>query len=167
MERQNLLQMFEIADGALSPTPRFSKPLLASPESVHPRQLGGTVHVHPNGYYVYAANRGDATAMVNGEEVFAGGDNTLAVYQIDPSTGEPNAIQLTDTHGIHCRTFQIDPSGRILVAAHIAPVPTRSGVVPAGMTVFRIGDDGRLSYVRRYDIDAGGRTLWWMGMVGK
>ena len=42
----------------------------------------------------------------------ADGENSLAVYAIDPATGEPNLIQHIDTHGIHPRTFHIDPSGR-------------------------------------------------------
>ena len=52
------------------------------------------------------------------EGVFIGGENTLVVYSINQSTGELTPIQHVDTRGIHCRTFQIDPSGRMLVAAH-------------------------------------------------
>jgi hypothetical protein len=38
-------------------------------------------------------------------------------------------------------------------------------VVPARLSVFRIGDDGRLAFARAYDVDVGERTMWWMGMV--
>jgi hypothetical protein len=37
--------------------------------------------------------------------------------------------------------------------------------MPAGLSVFRIGDDGKLTFVRKYDIDVGGKTMFWMGMV--
>lgn len=37
--------------------------------------------------------------------------------------------------------------------------------VPARLSVFRIGGDGRLEFARTYDIDVGERTMWWMGMV--
>jgi hypothetical protein len=37
--------------------------------------------------------------------------------------------------------------------------------VPAGLSVFRIGDDGKLTFVRTYDVDVGGKTMFWMGMV--
>jgi len=37
--------------------------------------------------------------------------------------------------------------------------------VPASLAVFRIGDDGKLGFVRKYDVDVGDRTLFWMGMV--
>jgi 6-phosphogluconolactonase len=123
------------------------------------------VHVHPNGRFVYVANRASETTLVEGRAVFAGGENALVAYAIDPVTGEPTAIQHVDTRGIHCRTFHIDPSGRLLVAAHIMGLPLRDGsVVPAALSVFRIGGDGRLTFVRTYPVDVGERTMFWMGM---
>jgi 6-phosphogluconolactonase len=35
----------------------------------------------------------------------------------------------------------------------------------AGLTIFRIGDDGKLTFVRKYDIDVGDKTIFWMGIV--
>jgi 6-phosphogluconolactonase len=35
----------------------------------------------------------------------------------------------------------------------------------AGLMVFRIGDDGRLAFARKYDVDAGDRLQFWSGMV--
>ena len=74
-----------------------------------------------------------------------------------------------DTRGIHARTFHIDPSGRILVAANIMPLLVRDGatvrMVPASLSVFRIGGDGKLEYVRKYDVDVGNASMFWMGMV--
>ena len=84
-------------------------------------------------------------------------------------TGEPSLIQHVDTRGIHCRTFQIDPSARLLVAAHIMPLPVKDGatlrIVPASLAVFRVDGDGRLDFVRKYDVDVGDKTMFWMGMV--
>ena len=144
LERQNALDMFELADGAVSSTPRFRKNALgASPVT---RQAVGTVHVHPNGRAVYVANRASN----------ADGENSLAVYAIDQATGEPHLFEHTDTRGVHPRTFHIDPSGRLMAVAHI------TGAV---LSLFRIGDDGGLHFARAYDIDVGQRTMWWMGMV--
>ena len=67
LERQNALDMFELANGALSPTPRFRKNALGSAPVT--RQAVGTVHVHPNGRTVYVANR----ASNCGWREFAGG----------------------------------------------------------------------------------------------
>jgi 6-phosphogluconolactonase (cycloisomerase 2 family) len=61
-----------------------------------------------------------------------------------------------DSHGVHPRTFHIDPSGRLMAVAHI------TGAV---LSLFRIGEDGGLHFARAYDIDVGQRTMWWMGMV--
>jgi hypothetical protein len=38
-------------------------------------------------------------------------------------------------------------------------------MIPAGLSVFRIGDDGKLTLVRKYDVDVGDKTMFWMGMV--
>jgi 6-phosphogluconolactonase (cycloisomerase 2 family) len=169
LERQNKLDMFEIANGKLSAAPVFRKETLAEPGNIRGRQVAGTVHVHPNGRFVYAANRASSTVQVDGKSVFAGGENTFAVYEIDMRTGEPVPIQQVDTRGIHCRTFHIDPSGRMLVAAHIMALPVREGAairtVPASLAVFRIDDGGKLDFVRKYDVDVGSRTMFWMGMV--
>jgi 6-phosphogluconolactonase (cycloisomerase 2 family) len=169
LERQNQLDMFAITDGGLSAVPTFRKDTLAEHGNIRGRQAAGTVHVHPNGRFVYAANRASSTVQVDGKPVFAGGENTLAVYEIDVTTGEPVPIQQIDTHGIHCRTFHIDPSGRMLIAAHIMALPVREGAairtVPASMAVFRIDDGGKLDFVRKYDVDVGNRTMFWMGMV--
>lgn len=171
LERQNRLDMFEFAGDTLSAAPAFRQGTLAEPHNIRGRQVAGTVHVHPNGRCVYVANRASSTVESGGERVFAGGENTFAVYSINPATGEPNLIQHVDTRGIHCRTFHIDPSGRLLVAAHIMPLVVREGAalrtVPASLALFRIDDDGKLDFVRKYDVDVGDKTMFWMGMVAR
>src|SRR5262249_24499685 len=86
-----------------------------------------------------------------------------------PATGEPSIVEHADTRGVHCRPFHIDPSGRLLVAAHIQGITVRDGAgfreVPCVLSLFHIGDDGRLDFARSYEIDVGSRTMWWMGMV--
>jgi hypothetical protein len=37
--------------------------------------------------------------------------------------------------------------------------------VPATLSVFRIGEDGKLTYIRKYDVEVGNAFMWWMGMV--
>jgi 6-phosphogluconolactonase (cycloisomerase 2 family) len=169
LERQNALAMFEHNNGALSPAPRFNKTALAAPPQPGIRQLVGTVHVHPNGRTVYVANRASDTVDVNGQRVFAGGENSLAVFTIDPTSGEPTLIQHVDTNGIHPRCFHIDPSGRLLVVAHIMGLNVRDAdsisPVPARLSLFRIANDGRLDFARSYDVDVGKHTMWWMGII--
>ncbi len=169
LETQNKMNMFRLQGGALSAAPAFRKETLAEPGNIRSRQAAGTVHVHPSGRFVYGVNRADDTTEFEGKPVFVGGQNTLAVYAVDAATGEPMPIQHVDTRGIHCRTFHIDPSGRMLVAAHIMSRSVRDGAnvrtVPACLSVFRIGGDGKLDYVRKYDVDVGNSLMFWMGMV--
>ncbi len=169
LERENKLDMFTLDGDTLSSVPRFKKETLARPDNKLSRQAAGTVHVHPNGRVLYVANRADTTTEVDGQKVFGGGENNLATYGINQETGEPTLIDHAETHGIHCRTFHIDPSGRMLVAAHIRPLLVREGGtvrhVPACLSVFRVGNDGKLAFVRKYDVDVGNTTMFWMGMV--
>ena len=166
LERQNRLDMFQFHDGRLLGAAVFQKDTLAEPGNIRGRQAVGTVKLHPSGRFAYVANRASSTDQSG---VFVGGENTLAVFAIDRASGEPQIIQHVDTRGIHCRTFHIDPSGRMLVAAHIMGLAVRDGAtvrkVPACMSVFRIEADGKLDYVRKYDVDVGSNTMFWMGMV--
>jgi 6-phosphogluconolactonase len=142
---------------------------LAEPGNIRGRQIAGTVHVHPSGRFVYAVNRASTVIDFEGKQVFAGGENNFAVYSIEQATGEPSLIQHVDTRGIHCRTFHIDPSGRLLVAAHIMALRVRNGpalrTVPASLALFRIDGEGRLDFAGKYDVDVGDKTMFWMGMV--
>lgn len=177
VERQNQLYTYRLDDETgLSREPTFIKSTL-SPSS-RPAATGGKagmhqgagpIHVHPNGRFVYQTNRASSIIDFQGRKVFAGGDNSVAVFAVDQQTGEPTLIQTMDGHGIQLRTFGIDPSGRLLVAASIMPLPLRDGsnvtMLTAGLMVFRIGDDGRLTFARKYDVDTGDRQQFWSGMV--
>ncbi|HTT78506.1 MAG TPA: beta-propeller fold lactonase family protein [Stellaceae bacterium] len=171
LERQNRLDTFAFHNGTLLAAPISRQTTLADPAHIRARQAASTVHVHPNGRAVYVANRASTTTSIRGQGLPAGGDNTIAVFGIDPAQGEPEPLQHADTHGVHCRTFHIDPSGRLLVAAHImaGDVQDASGQsrhLPACLALFRIGDDGRLDFVRQYDVEVGERQMFWMGMAG-
>jgi len=78
-------------------------------------------------------------------------------------------IETAYAQGAHTRTFSFDASGQILVAGNLVPVALREGgkvsVIPAGLSVFRVGQDGKLTFVRKYDLDTGNLTQWWSGMV--
>jgi 6-phosphogluconolactonase len=169
IETQNKIDLFRMGEGRINPEIAYSAETLAEPNNIRARQAAGTVHVHPNGRFVYGANRAEATTEFQGKQVFKGGENSIVVYSINQSTGEPTPIQHIETQKIHPRTFHIDPSGRLLVAEHNLPVNVRDGdavkAVPAGLSVFRLGEDGKLTLVRKYDTDVGDKTMFWMGMV--
>jgi len=169
IETQNKMYTYKLDGGRVGPDIAFRADTLAQPNNIRARQAAGTVHVHPNGRFLYGANRAEATVEYQGQKVFKGGENSIVVYAIEQSTGEPKVIQHIETQKIHPRTFHIDPSGRMLVAQHNLPVNVRDGdavkTVQAGLSVFKIGDDGKLTLARTYDIDVAGKTMFWMGMV--
>jgi hypothetical protein len=156
-------------DGSVAPKPLFIKGTLGAPRIPGVAQGAGTIHIHPNGRFAYIPNRASGTVKFAGKDVFAGGENNMAVFALDEKTGEPNLIQNIDGHGVQLRTFGIDPSGRVLVAASIQPMLVREGNnvtnLSAGLTVYRIGSDGKLSFVRKYDVDTSKGTQFWSGMV--
>jgi 6-phosphogluconolactonase len=170
IERQNKLYVYRLdPEAGLSRAPLFVKETLTDPKA--PFQQGaGAIHVHPNGRFVYLTNRASALADFQGKKVFAGGENSVAVFAIDQATGEPNLIQNAEGHGVQLRTFGIDPGGRMLVAASVVPIPVREGdhvgTLTAGLMVYRIGGDGRLDFVRKYDVEATSQNQqFWSGMV--
>ena len=169
IETQNKMYTYKMDGGRINPDIAFRAETLAEPKNIRARQAAGTLHVHPNGRFLYGANRAQETIDVGGKKVFKGGENGIAVYSINQSTGEPTLIQNIETRAIHPRTFHIDPSGRLLVAQHNLPVNVRDGeairTLPAGLSVLRIGDDGKLTFLRKYDVEVGDKLMFWMGMV--
>lgn len=172
LERQNRLHVFGLEGGTISAEPLFVRDNLKDPAAAMHHQMVGTVRIHPSGRFAYVANRCSETVEWQGHKVSAGGENTLAVYAIDQDTGEPTLIQHCETQSIHVRTFAMDPSGRMLVAASIEAETLRVGdalqTLPARLTTYRVGDDGRLTLVQAYDVPTAGlERMFWMGVVGR
>src|SRR5262249_50227483 len=77
LERQNKLQVYRKLDGpTLRAAPIFTKETLADPSRLT-GQAPSTLHIHPNGRFLYVANRGTATTDFQGKRVFAGGENSI------------------------------------------------------------------------------------------
>ncbi len=148
LERQNQIHVYRrMADGTLSPNPLFVRSTLVDPSSAGPGQTAASIHFHPNGKFVYVANRAEG----------ASGENSIAVFSINQATGEPTRIQSIDTRGFQPRTFTLDASGKFLAVANQSP-----GV----LSIFRVHDDGTLEFTKKYDMQTGPRTsLFWIGMV--
>jgi 6-phosphogluconolactonase len=153
LEAQNRLLVYARTDHGLTAAPTFNTSTLADGTGVKAGQTASTVHVHPNGQFVYVGNRGTG----------AGTTNNIAAFRIDQKTGEPSLVQNIDTRGSTPRTFSVDPNGRLLVVGN----QTTTAASPANLAVFRIRADGQLEYANRYAIAAGQKPLWWMGIVGR
>jgi 6-phosphogluconolactonase (cycloisomerase 2 family) len=167
VERQSELHVYRLeGDGTLSPNPLFVKTSLAQPDHVRGLQQAGAIHIHPNGDFVYVSNRNSTTIERDGKRVFAGGENNIAVYAINRTTGEPDVIQHIDARTNHVRTFSLDAKGELLIAASTLPIALPdASILSAALTIYRIGRDGKLEFARKYDVDTGSAAQWWTGIL--
>jgi 6-phosphogluconolactonase len=161
-ERGNLLLSYRFDNGSL--TPLFRTPTV--PDGGPPGQRAGAIHVHTNGSWLYVSNRDTATVdrSVDGGSVpiYGGGLNEIALFRLDAANGEPRRIAGFDSHGFEPRTFTIDPTGRFVIVAN-----QKGGYalhnddvvrVHPNLAVFRIGEDGALTFVQSYELEA--ESLW-------
>ncbi len=168
LERQNKVQLFRLRGDVLEESPAFSVDTLRVAGGHRPRQWAGAIHVHPNGRFVYGCERSTHEIPGRTEEAYIDGENTIVVYAVNPDSGELTAIQHIDTRAPHPRTFSVDATGRMLIAAAKSPVIDRTQgnrYIPASLDVFAIGDDGKLTYVRKYDVDVGSASMFWSGLI--
>ena len=153
----------------IDPQALFVKETLAAPDKIVSRQSACTLHAHPNGRFLYLANRAFDTVKDDGKDVFPGGENNIAVFAIDQATGEPTLIQNEDVRGVYPRTFALDPSARMLAVTDVEPKLTRDkfgiSTIPANISTFKVGSDGKLTFTNNYEIDTGGQLQFWSGMV--
>jgi hypothetical protein len=76
-----------------------------------------------------------------------------------------------DIQGFYTRTFSIDPTRRLLVAASGVDMLVRTGNeirrVSGGLSVFHIADDGRRTFIRKYDVNiVDPEQQLWVAMMG-
>jgi 6-phosphogluconolactonase (cycloisomerase 2 family) len=169
LERGNRLLTYGLEEDGITPAPLFAQDTtLQNARREAPVQYAGAIHLHPGGRHVYVVNRSDSTREFRGGKVHDEGENSIACFTLDAATGEPRLTQTVDIRAFHCRTFTIHPEGRMLIAAAVAPLSVREGegtrLVPAGLSIFRMANDGTLAFVRKLDVHAGGRPLFWCGM---
>jgi 6-phosphogluconolactonase len=92
---------YDAAKGVMSPKqtiPTVPKTLLAKEQF----KSASEIRVHPNGQFVYSANRGH---------------DTITVFRVNQQSGELSVIELEHVRGATPRNFNIDPSGKWLLAA--------------------------------------------------
>jgi 6-phosphogluconolactonase (cycloisomerase 2 family) len=162
VERQNELHVYRHRDGVIDEQPAQVMSTLAPGKRPAFPQYAGAVHVHPQGRFVFVANRDDPHA--GAEDSHLTGDNTMAVFAIDAQSGTVAPPRHYELDAYHVRTFSLQPPW--LVAASQGDV-TLEGQgaatrwVPASLGVFRISPDGALSALHRTPVPAGTSMLFW------
>jgi 6-phosphogluconolactonase len=77
--------------------------IATTPDGVKPGYSTAEVVVHPSGKFLYGSNRGH---------------DSIAMFKIDPETGQLSFLGTEPTQGKTPRNFNIDPTGRFLLAAN-------------------------------------------------
>jgi 6-phosphogluconolactonase (cycloisomerase 2 family) len=133
-------------------------------------QLSGTVRFHPDGRFLYVVNRHDTAVYGDGSVPCDPEGNNIAAFAFDADSGQPTLLQLAPTDSVHVRTFSFDSSGDLLVAASILPAWVRRddavSRVPARLSFYNTGTDGRLTLARVQDMDNDRLNLFWAHLNG-
>ncbi|MEO6005703.1 MAG: lactonase family protein [Opitutus sp.] len=109
---------YDASRGVVEPFQRVA----ALPEDAKVKSTASEVRVHPNGRFVYSANRGH---------------NSIAVFSRDPATGALTRVEVVPTGGEIPRNFALTPDGAWLLCAHQSS---------DNLTVFKVAPDtGRLT----------------------
>lgn len=163
LERQNQVHVYRHDNGVIEETPWQVFDTLAPGKQGSPHQVVGGIHVHPNGKFVYVANRDDSHATRKAS--LAIGDNTMAVYAADETTGALTPVGNSELDAWHVRTFSIRPPYLVAASLQDIELTTPEGVrkEPATLGVFRIGADGLLTRVSQTPVETRGSMLWWSG----
>lgn len=172
MERGNRLFSYRYRGGVLDERPELDMSTLDDTANAREGQRAGAIHVHPDGKHVYVSNRAVRTSSVTraGQpvEVFAGGENGIALFELEPGAGEPRRVGQFATRGFEPRTFTIEPSGRFLFVANqsernVLDAGGALRAVPRSVVVFEIAEGGALTFLREYEFTGG--ELFWIGSV--
>ncbi len=166
VERQSEIWLYDLTDNGIGPKPRAIVSMLQGVDPGPAFQLAAAIRVHPNRRYLYATNR--ARDLESGE-LFGGGTNDIAVFELDQETGVPNFIQRVDSRGNFPRTFGIDAENGVLVVGnektlHVAAGGQRRRVLPS-LSVFRIGSDGRLTFLNQLTHPDNGEVCFWVDVL--
>jgi 6-phosphogluconolactonase len=163
VERQNELHVYRHDDDVIGDAPEQVLNTLAPGKPRLHEQFAGAVHVHPDGRYVYVANRDETHAGIPASGDI--GDNTIAVFRVDPRTGLVTPVGHSELGAWHVRTFSLQHP--FLLAASLQDVelavPGGPRREPASLGVFRIADEGLLVPVARTRVATGGTWQFWSG----
>ena len=100
----------------------------ALPANFSGRNDAAEIALHPSGAYLYTSNRGD---------------DSIAVFAIDPHKGTLTLVSDVPTGGKEPRHFAIDPTGNYLLAENqlsdnivvFKIDPTSGGLIPTGQVI--------------------------------
>ena len=161
LELQNQLLTYRVLGNSFSDNPLATEGSIPNVTKPY-EQAGmvlGDVHMHPKGHSVYSANR--SSLFTKPEEAV----DSIAHFKINPRTGAAILAGQYATNGQHPRTFFIDGTGRMLVAANVRLGP---GIVngkpeakaPINLNTYTVAADGSLKQAQSYEIAGTENQMW-------
>lgn len=161
LERQNRIAGIGFGPSGFSAELAFSLPSLQFPETFRP-QLAGALRMHPRLRILYQLNRTHSSVGSDARSYGGEGENTVVAYRL--GCGSPNVVQRVSTRGIHPRTLSLDDEGRLMAVANLRfqKIDDKGGerLVPPGITLFSVSDEGQLSFLRQLSFEADQIPFW-------
>lgn len=149
LEAQNQVNTYGISANRFSNEPLFTATTLSTPGPAKPGQMLSASRIHPSGRFLYVVNRATGVEQFEGQAIANRGEDTIAVFSLDPATGQARRIQSADFPGLAARGMDLSRDGRWLVVAGMSPgkvrVDGRIQAVPEALSLFSVGVDGRLT----------------------
>ena len=170
VERQSEIHFLRINEDATNKIIEQKVSTLAHDVQPGVRQAASAIHIHPNGNFVYVSNRAYLAKKYSPEQIIPNGEDNIAVFKINRETGTVNLIDNVDTNGSLPRTFSIDPSGRLLIAANSEPARKKNKLgqvvdLPVSLSLFKIDGDGKLEQTENLAFPNDDRLLFWAGFL--
>lgn len=134
------------------------------------RQAASAIHIHPTGNFVYVSNRAYLAENCGPAKIIPNGEDNIAIFKINKGTGTVNLLDNVDTKGSLPRTFSIDPSGQLLIAANSEPARKKNHLgqlvhLPVSLNIFKIDVDGRLEQRENLTFPNEDQLLFWAGFL--
>lgn len=170
VERQSEIHFLRICENATNKIIEQKVSTLSQDVQPGVRQAASAIHIHPNGNFVYVSNRAYLAEKCSPEQIVPNGEDSIAVFKINKETGRVNLIDSVDTNGSLPRTFSIDPSGRLLIAANSEPARKKNKLgqvrdLPVSLSLFKIGGDGKLEQSENLAFLNEDQLLFWAGFL--
>jgi 6-phosphogluconolactonase (cycloisomerase 2 family) len=170
VERQSELHLFNIKNGSIDEINTHKTSTLLKPGPINVRQAVSAVHIHPSGNFVYVSNRAYGLNNKETKSVIPYGEDNIAVFEIDKKTGKAKPIQHISTHGSLPRTFSIDPSGKMLVAANSENARKMTAEnkledLPLSLVIYEIRPNGLFDRKEILEFPEQNQLLFWSGFL--
>ena len=158
LEPTKRLALIDLEAARFGSSPGSERFTLSRPPASGEHQAAAIALIHPNGRYLYVVNQSDSPS----------GQNSLAAFTIDRTTGVLALVHRADIQSMLDPTFTIDSTGRNILAAHRVD-RTVVDRVSTGWVISKIGLglDGQFGSARSQSLPVTDDRVSWIGTPAK